>query len=314
MADSSSEADLCSKGPIPGIADKDPLEVDLHRDDLDPERKLRMTQDGQAVQHLYVSGAFADVYVAIVRHGTTLFAIAWLPWILGTAVFGLLAFGWLDVLPVLPIWQAQIGQAPFSAMIAVGIVRFVMLGVSPSRPFYLDFGKPGIWSSVILAATALIAGGIDVVVYVEVRRFLAEVLYDYPDVARFASIWFPLATGSLRWLLATGLFAIAYLLIGANVAASAGQRGLLRLVLWHQPFRSALFVFLVYLSMIPLKIVLFSILDIAHGPLGDTAADQAVLLLLLSLLGMKFSLFETMLPALAVATLLRACSTGARCD
>src|SRR5215831_3342923 len=170
---------------------------------LDPGRKMRMTEDGPGVQRLRVFGTFAHTYVAIVRHGKTLFCIVWLPWLLGTAVFGLLAFDWLDVLPVLPIWQAQICQAPFSAMIAVGIVRFVMLGVRPSRPFYLDCRKPVIWSSVILPATALIAGGIDIVVYVEVRGFLAEALYDYPDLARFASIWFPLAIGSLSWLLAT---------------------------------------------------------------------------------------------------------------
>jgi hypothetical protein len=185
-------------------------------------------------------------------------------------------------------------------MIAVGVMRFVMLGVRPRRPFHLDCGKSVIRSSVILAVTALIAGPVDIVASVEMRGFAAWALSNYLDVVP----WIPLATASLRWLLSTGLFATAYLLIGTTVAAAVGQRGLLRTVLGRHPFRTALFFFLLYLSMIPLKIVLvYVVFDIADWRLGDSGAELAGLIFLFSLISTKFSLLETVLPAVAVANL-----------
>src|SRR5262245_2104056 len=117
------------------------------------------------MQHLNIVGAVGRAYVAMVRHCRVLIALAWLPWLLGVLVVALLAFDWLHLLPnPLPLWLAPVAQAPFLAMIAVAILRFVQFDVRARHAFHLEFRKPVTLSSAILAATVLIAAGIDAVV------------------------------------------------------------------------------------------------------------------------------------------------------
>jgi hypothetical protein len=181
------------------------------------------------MQRLPIVGAVGRAYVAMVRQGKALLALAWLPWLFGVlVVVVLLAFGWLDLLSsALPLWlwQAQLAQVPFLAMIAVAILRFVQFDARAKRAFHLDWRKPVALSSVILAATVLIAAGVDAVLDLTVRNYLVgkmleidlSFLYRHPMLPINASL-------GLRWLVANALFVTSYLLIGASVAATAGAR------------------------------------------------------------------------------------------
>jgi hypothetical protein len=134
------------------------------------------------MQRLDIVGAVGRAYVAMVRQGKAFLALAWLPWLFGVLVLVvLLAFGWLDLLSsALPLWlwQAQLAQVPFLAMIAVAILRFVQFDARAKRAFQLDWRKPVALSSVILAATVLIAAGVDSVLDLTVRNYLVGTMLE----------------------------------------------------------------------------------------------------------------------------------------
>jgi hypothetical protein len=269
------------------------------------------------MQRLPIVGAVGRAYVAMVRQGKALLALAWLPWLFGVlVVVVLLAFGWLDLLSsALPLWlwQAQLAQFPFLAMIAVAILRFVQFDARAKRAFHLDWRKPVALSSVILAATVLIAAGVDAVLDLTVRNYLVgkmleidlSFLYRHPMLPINASL-------GLRWLVANALFVTSYLLIGASVAATAGASGLLITMLRRQGLRVLLFILLLSLSMIPLKLVYLSAAtNLVYWPLHDDWFGMPLigivsLYVVLSLAGTPLSLTETVLAAVAVGFIFKA--------
>lgn len=109
----------------------------------------------------------------------SLLAVAWLPWLCGVVVVYLLTFDRLHLLPSpLPLWQAQVAQAPFLAMISVAILRFVQFDARARHMFHLDLSKPVALSSAILAATVLIAAGVDAVLDLTERNYVVEMMLE----------------------------------------------------------------------------------------------------------------------------------------
>ncbi len=266
------------------------------------------------MQRLAIVGAVGRAYVAMVRQGKALLALAWLPWLFGVlVVVVLLAFGWLDLLSsALPLWlwQAQLAQVPFLAMIAVAILRFVQFDVRAKRAFQLDWRKPVALSSVILAATVLIAAGVDAVLDLTVRNYLVGTILEIDRSLLYRHPMLPInASLGLRWLVANALFVTSYLLIGASVAATAGASGLLISMLRRQWLRVLLFILLLSLSMIPLKLVYLSAAtNLVYWPLHDGMPLIGIvsLYVMLSLAGTPLSLTETVLVAVAVGFIFKA--------
>jgi hypothetical protein len=276
------------------------------------------------MQKLDIVGAIGRTYVAIARRGGDFVALAWLPWAFGILVVVLLAFDWLHLLSSpLPLWLAQVAQAPFLAMIAVAILRFVQFDARPRGAFHIEFRKPVALSSAILTATLLVAPGIDTVLDLTTRISLVwmielvllrpghEILGNYLLTAPMLPLY---ASYGVRWLAANGLFVTSYLLIGANVAATSGEKGLLITMLRRQVFRVLLFIFLLSLSMIPLKLVYLSALYLVHWPLPDDwlaaplveAASLLISYVLLAPTGTPLNLIEAVLSMVAVGIIFRA--------
>lgn len=122
------------------------------------------------------------------------------------------------------------------------------------------------------------------------------------------------ASYGLRWLAANGLFLTSYLLIGASVAATFGEKGLLITMLRQQGFRVLLFTFLLSLSVIPLKLVYLSALNLLYWPLHDDWFAAPVIetvsvyvpYILLSPAGTPLNLIETILSTVAVGMIFKA--------
>jgi hypothetical protein len=272
------------------------------------------------MQRLEIVGAVARAYVRMVRQCGALLALAWLPWLFGVLVVDLLAFDRLGLLPSssLPLWlwQAQLAYAPFLAMIAVAILRFVQFETRAKRAFHVDFRKPVALSSVILAATLLIAAGVDALIDLTVRHYLlammSEITRSVP--CSFCDPWHPLyASFGLRWLAANVIFVTSYVLIGASVAAASGATGLLTTMLRRRALSVLLFIFLLSLSMIPLKLVYLSAFNLVYPVLDDwssvpviEAARPYLIYVLLSPAGTPLNLIDTVLSIVAVGIIFKA--------
>ena len=268
------------------------------------------------MQQLNIVGAVGRAYVATVRQSRDLLALAWLPWLFGVLVVAFLAFDWLHLLPSpLPLWLAQVAQAPFLAMIAVAILRFVQFDARPRGAFHVEFRKPVALSSAILAATMLIASGIDTLLDLTARNSLVWMMHELLGSLLFTAPMLPLyASYGLRWLVANGLLVTSYLLIGATVAATSAEKGPLITMLRRKGFRVLLFIFLLSLSMIPLKLVYLSALNLVNWPLPDDwlavplveAVSLFISYILLSPAGTPLNLIEAVLSMVAVGMIFKA--------